>query len=150
MANAALVTQKVQEVHMTNRLDAPGQVQLDSSFSLNVSFSPDGTRCVGKLHQTLRDKESAGAKFNLTLDMVGIFNCSGATTDEVKRQVHGEVYEQLFPHLQAQCSTLAASTGIPGLMLRKGVIEPGSISVNRGKQPPTDRNPDGGPKLTLL
>jgi hypothetical protein len=81
---------------------------------------------------------------------VGVFNCFGATTDEVKRQVHGEVYEQLFPHLQAQCSTLAAASGIPGLMLRKGVIEPGSISVNRGKQPPTDRNPDGGPKLTLL
>jgi preprotein translocase subunit SecB len=150
MANAALVNQKVQEVHMVNRLEAPGQIQLDSSFSLNVSFAPNGDRCVGKLTQTLRDKETAGSKFTLSVELLGIFNCSGATTDEMKRQIHGEVYDQLFPHIQAQCSTLAAASGIPGLMLRKGVIEPGSISVNRGSQPPTDRNPDGGPKLTLL
>ena len=56
MANATLVTQKVQEIHLSNKLEKSGQIQLDSSFSLNVSFSSDGSRCVGKLHQTLRDK----------------------------------------------------------------------------------------------
>jgi preprotein translocase subunit SecB len=150
MANAALVNQKIQEIHLSNKLEAPGQIQLDSSFSLNVSFSSDGSRCVGKLTQALRDKEFAGGKFTLSVEIVGIFNCSGAVTDDVKRQIHGEVYDQLFPHLQAQCSTLAAASGIPGLMLRKAAIDPNSIAINKGGAPGSDRNPDGGPKLTLL
>ncbi|MDQ9826298.1 hypothetical protein RFZ44_23670, partial [Acinetobacter sp. 163] len=85
-----------------------GQVQLDSSFSLNVNFASDGSRCLGKLQQTLRDKEFAGGRFTMTVELVGIFNCTGATTDEVKRQVHGEVYDQLFPYMQSQCASLAS------------------------------------------
>ena len=131
MANATLMSQKVQEIHLINKLEQSGQIQLDSSFSLNVSFMSDGSRCVGKLQQTLRD------------------NCTGATTDEVKRQVHGEVYDQLFPFMQSQCASLAAASGVPGLMLRKVPINPDNITVNKGG-PGNDRNPDGGPKLTLL
>ena len=152
MANATLVSQKVQEIHLSNKLDQSGQIQLDSSFSLNVSFSPDGTRAVGKLTQTLRDKEFVGGKFTLSVELAGIFNCSGATTDEVKRQVHLEVYDQLFPYMQSQCATLTASSGLPGLMLRKAEIDPGSVAINKagGGGGGNGRNPDGGPKLTLL
>ena len=70
MANATLVTQKVQEIHLSNKLEKSGQIQLDSSFSLNVSFSSDGSRCVGKLQQTLRDKEFVGGKFTMTVELV--------------------------------------------------------------------------------
>ena len=149
MANATLMSQKVQEIHLINKLEQSGQIQLDSSFSLNVSFMSDGSRCVGKLQQTLRDKEFAGGKFTMTVVLVGIFNCTGATTDEVKRQVHGEVNDQLFPFMQSQCASLAAASGVPGLMLRKVPINPDNITVNKGG-PGNDRNPDGGPKLTLL
>ena len=150
MANATLVTQKVQEIHLINKLEKSGQVQLDSSFSLNVSFSNDGSRCLGKLQQTLRDKEFAGGKFTMTVELVGVFNCSGAISDEVKRQVHAEVYDQLFPYMQSQCASLAAASGVPGMMLRKIPIDPNNIAVNKAGGPGPDRNPDGGPKLTLL
>ena len=150
MANATLVSQKVQEIHLSNKLEQAGQIQLDSSFSLNVSFANDGTRCVGKLTQTLRDKEFAGGKFTMSVELVGIFNCTGAVTDEVKRQVHGEVYDQHFPYMQSQCANLAAASGIPGLMLRKVPIDPNNIAINKKGGPDNDRNPDGGPKLTLL
>lgn len=153
MANAALITQKLQEVHLVNKLDQSGQVQMDNSVSLNVNFAPDGSRCVGKLQQTLRDKAFAGGKFTMSVEMVGVFNCTGATTDEVKRQIHAEVYDQLFPFMQAQCSALAAGAGMPGLMIRKIDMDPNRISVAKnGPSGPDgpDRNPDGGPKLTLL
>lgn len=150
MGNATLVTQKVQEIHMINKLEKSGQVQLDSSFSLNVSFSSDGTRCMGKLQQTLRDKEFAGGKFTMTVELVGVFNCTGATNDTVKRQIHGEVYDQLFPYMQSQCASLASASGVPGMMLKKVAIDPSSVAVNKGGTPDSDRNPDGGPKLTLL
>ena len=85
MANATLITQRVQEIHLINKLEKNGQVQLDSSFSLNVSFTPDGSRCIGKLQQTLRDKEFAGGKFTMTIEMVGVFSCSEAYKDEVRK-----------------------------------------------------------------
>lgn len=150
MANVTLVNQKVQEIHLVNKLAKNGQIQLDSSFSLNVSFAPDGKRCVGKLQQTLRDKEMAGGQFTMTLELVGIFDCTTAVDDEIKREIHAEVYDILFPYMQAQCSTLAGSSGIPGLMLRKVPIDPDNIAVNHAEKKEPDRNPDGGPKLTLL
>jgi len=149
MAYATLVSQKVQEIHLSNRLEKPGQIQLDSSFSLNISFTPDNSRCVARYQQTLRDKEFAGGKFTMTVEMAGFFSCTGADADEVKRQIHSEAYDQLFPFMQAQCSSLAGASGIPGLMLRKAAVDPNSVTVNKGGPGP-DRNPDGGPKLTLL
>ena len=82
---------------------------------------------------------------------MGVFSCTEAYKDEVKRQIHGEVYDQLFPYMQSQVTALAAGAGMPGLMLRKAAIDPNSIAVNKApKGPGPDRNPDGGPKLTLL
>ena len=152
MANAALLNQKLQEVHLVNKLDQSGQLQLDNSVSLNVNFTQDGTRCIGKLQQTLRDKAFAGGKFTMSVELVGVFSCTGATNDEVKRQIHAEVYDQLFPFMQAHCTSLAAGSGIPGLMIRKIDMDPSSISVAKNGSPDRDpdRNPDGGPKLTLL
>ena len=47
----------------------------------------------------------------MTVVLVGIFNCTGATTDEVKRQVHGEVYDQLFPFMPSlSAPALAAAS----------------------------------------
>ena len=53
--------------------------------------------------------------------------------------------------MQSQCATLTAASGLPGLMLRKASIDPNSIAVNKagGGGGGNDRNPDGGPKLTL-
>ena len=47
---------------------------------------------------------------------------------------------------------IPASSGLPGLMLRKAAIDPGSVAINKagGGGGGNDRNPDGGPKLTLL
>ena len=71
----------------------------------------------------------------MTVELVGIFNCSGATTDEVKRQVHGEVYDQLFPLYAVPVHESGGGVGIPGLMLRKVPIDPNSVAVNKGAVP---------------
>ena len=86
MANATLVTQKVQEIHLSNKLEKSGQIQLDSSFSLNVSFSSDGSRCVGKLQQTLRDKEFVGGKFTMTVCQPGC--CLGGSRIDAAEGPH--------------------------------------------------------------
>jgi len=144
MANVSLVSQKMQEIQLLNRLDKPGQIQLDSNFSLSVNYNEDGNSCLGKLRQNLVDRDEPD-KFHLTVDIIGIFRCDNMFTDEQKKIIHSEVYDQLFPYVQAIVQTIAASSGIPGLMLRKEEIHLDQVAVNR-----PDKNPDGGPNLTLL
>jgi hypothetical protein len=61
-----------------------------------------------------------------------------------------EVYDQLFPFMQSQCSTLLIAAGLPGIMIQKAEIDPEKIAVSKAGNGGNDRNPDGGPKLTLL
>lgn len=149
MANASIIRHRFQKVFMETHLDTPGRIELGSSYSMQVKFSPDGNQCIGIISQKLKDRETDGRKFEMEVELFGIFSCNGATTDEVKRVIHSEVYDLLFPHLQAQCSNLASAAGLPDLMLRKSSIDPNSIEVNKDGVP-AGKNPDGGPKLALL
>ena len=151
MPTATLMNQKVREIHFNNDLERKHGTnrQLGSSFSFQVNYSPDGERCVAKLYHSLKDKEDEKLFF-LSVEMLGVFKCEGVETEEDKKEIHTQCYDQLFPYMQSQCASLASASGIPGLMLRKAVIDPNNIAVNKAGGPPSDRNPDGGPKLTLL
>ena len=99
MAIAHLVTQKVQEVHFTNKLTEQGQIQLDSSFTFHVNFAKDGKRCIAHIYQSVKDKEG-GEKLFASVDVLGAFSCEGIEGDEDKKQVHAQCYDQLFPYMQ--------------------------------------------------
>ncbi len=145
MAIAHLVTQKVQEVHFTNKLTQQGQIQLTSSFTFNVNFSKDGKRCIARIYQSVKDKEESEQLF-ASVDMVGAFACENVETDEDKKQVHAQCYDQLFPYLQSVLQTLMQSSGIPGFTLRKAVMNPENVRVGtapnqQGQQPPKKQFP---------
>ena len=40
-----------------------------------------------------------------------------------------------FPYMQSQCASLAAASGVPGLMLRKVPIDPNNIAINKKGRP---------------
>ena len=46
MAELNMVSYKLQDLQFFNKLDKPGQVQLENNFSFSVSYTPDNTRCV--------------------------------------------------------------------------------------------------------
>lgn len=141
MAIAHLVSQKVQEVHFVNKISKEGQIQLDSGFSFNVNFAPDGKRCVAKLYQSIKDKED-GEELFLSVDMVGAFACENVETEDDKKLVHAQCYDQLFPYIQSMVQTLMQASGIPGFRLRKAIIDTDQVVVGkgepqqRGNQPP--------------
>ena len=56
MAQLHMVSYKLQDLQFFNKLDKPGQVNLENNFSFSVNYSPDNTRCMAKLYQCVKDK----------------------------------------------------------------------------------------------
>lgn len=145
MAIAHLVSQKVQEVHFVNKIKQQGQIQLDSSFTFHVNFAKDGQRCIAKVYQSIKDKEG-GEQLFVSVDMVGAFACNNVVTEEDKKLVHAQCYDQLFPYIQSTVQNLMQASGIPGFQLRKAVINSDNVVVGQPKgdqpsQPPKPQFP---------
>lgn len=142
MAIAHLVSQKVQEVHFINKLEQSGQIKLQSGFNFNVNFANDGKRCIAHIYQSIKDPDG-GEKLFVSVDMIGAFSCQGVETDEDKKQVHAQCYDQLFPYVQSTTNSLMAASGIPGFQLRKATINTDHVQVGKkpGQQPPKQTLP---------
>lgn len=133
MADATLLTCKVQELHYNNSIDKPGQFQIENSFSFHVEYDRGNTRCVAKLYQSAREK-SENSRFFVSVDMVGVFQLEGVSTPEDKKAVHVQCYYQLFPYAQQLVSQLCAGSGMANFKLRRSKISPDNISMNVRKQ----------------
>lgn len=135
MAIAHLVSQKTQEVHFQNKLTQNGQVQLESTFNFNVRFADDGKRCVARVRQIIKDKQNSD-QLNLMVDLVGAFACEGGDTDDGKKAIHAQCYDQLFPYIQSVVQTLMQASGIPGFQLRKAIINTDNVQVGKAQPAP--------------
>ncbi|MCD7829675.1 MAG: protein-export chaperone SecB [Clostridiales bacterium] len=147
MAIAHLVSQKVQEVHFVNKLTKQGQIQLDSSFTFNVNFAKDGKRCIAKVYQSIKDK-NGGDELFVSVDLIGAFSCQGIDSDEDKKQVHAQCYDQLFPYIQSTVQNLMQASGIPGFQLRKAVINADNVQV--AQQPPRQEEEPPKPQFPIV
>lgn len=126
MATVQLTQQRVNEFHFTNKISQPGKIQIKTSFSFNVNFVKDNSRCVAIVRQLIRDEQD---QLNLAVGMSGVFNCEGVVTDDDKKAVHTLCYDQLFPYIQATVTSLMQTAGIPGFMLRKAEINANNVQV---------------------
>ena len=74
MAELNMVSYKLQDLQFFNKLDKPGQVQLENNFSFSVSYTPDNTRCIAKLYQCVKDKsDGPDHRFFVSVDLMGVF-----------------------------------------------------------------------------
>lgn len=137
MLNVTLISQRMQEIHFINHLEASGKIELSSSFHFHVNFANDNRSCCAKLYQSAKMKDDPDRLF-ISGEIVGIFRLDGMESDEDKREVHIQCYNQLFPYLQSTLSFVAASSGMPGFLLQKRPIDPEHILLSRTKP---DRSP---------
>ena len=127
MVTVNLISQRLREVHFINRIDKNGQVQLSSSFSFKVSYSPDNTKCVATLYQSAQYKEDPDKLF-VSGEIIGSFALGGIVDVETKKDAHIQCYDQLFPFLQSAISQLSNCSGMPGFLLRKNPMNRENIS----------------------
>ena len=122
MPTATLMNQKVREIHFNNDLERKHGTnrQLGSSFSFQV-------------YHSLKAKEDEKLFF-LSVEMLGVFKCEGVETEEDKKEIHTQCYDQLFPYMQSEVSHLCTASGMNGLVLRKAKIDPSQVVFNKAKK----------------
>ena len=64
MAELTMLSYKLQDLQFFNKLDAPGQIQLENNFSFSVNYNRDNTRCMAKLYQCVKDKTDPTTVFS--------------------------------------------------------------------------------------
>ena len=135
MAQANMISYKLQDMQFFNKLDKPGQVALENSFSFTVNFTPDDKKCIAKLYQCVKDKsEDANHNFFISVELVGVFAVDGPVTPEAKKDLHVSCYQQLFPYAEMGARQTCSMGGMPGFVLLRQKMDRNSVAVGR-KQP---------------
>ncbi len=132
MAQLNMASYKLQDLQFFNKLDKPGQVQLENNFSFSVNYTQDNTRCVAKLYQCVKDKsDGPDHKFFISVDIVGVFDIVGPITDEDKKDFHVQCYNQLFPYADVLAKQVCASGGMPNFLLLRQKMTRDNVILNK-------------------
>ncbi len=132
MAELTMLSYKLQDLQFFNKLDAPGQIQLENNFSFSVNYNRDNTRCMAKLYQCVKDKtDSPDHRFFVSVELAGIFEVTGPLTDEDKRDFHVACYQQLFPYAELIAKQTCAAGGMPNFLLPRQRMSRDNVVVNR-------------------
>ena len=131
MAELNMLSYKLQDLQFFNKLDTPGQIQLENNFSFSVNYSQDNTRCMAKLYQCVKDKtDTPDHRFFVSAEVLGMFEVSGALTDEDKRDFHVMCYQQLFPYAETMVRQVCAAGGMPNFILMRQRMTRDNVVVN--------------------
>lgn len=137
MARLDMLSYKLQDLQFFNKLEAPGQIQLENNFSFSVNYSQDHTRCMAKLYQCVKDKtDGPDHRFFVSVELVGMFEISGQLTDEDKRDFHVMCYQQLFPYGEVLVKQVCAAGGMPDFVLLRQRMTRDNVMVARPDGPP--------------
>ena len=132
MAALHMLSYKLQDLQFFNKLETPGQIQLENSFSFSVNYNKDNTRCMAKLYQCVKDKtDSPDHRFFVSVEILGVFEVAGPLTDEDKQDFHVACYQQLFPYGELLVKQVCAAGGMPGFALLRQKMDRDSVVVNR-------------------
>lgn len=131
MAQLHMISYKLQDMQFFNKLEAPGQIQLENNFSFSVDYDRAGTRCVAKLYQCVKDKAADNNhKFFVSVEMLGVFEITGAVSEGDKRAIHVETYNQVFPYAEMLVKQLCAAGGMPNFVLLRHRMTPEQVALN--------------------
>lgn len=132
MAELNMVSYKLQDMQFFNKLDKPGQVQLENNFSFSVNYTQDNRRCMAKLYQCVKDKtDTPDHRFFVSVELVGVFDIEGAVTDEDKKDFHVLCYQQLFPYAEVLVKQVCAAGGMPNFMLLRQKMKRDNVVLNK-------------------
>ena len=132
MVQVNMISHKLQDLQFFNKLEKPGQVQLESSFSFSVNFTTDNTKCVAKLYQCVKDKsEGPNHNFFVSVELSGVFVVEGPVTDEDKKDIHVSCYQQLFPYAELAAKQTCAMGGMPNFQLLRQKMSRDNVAINR-------------------
>lgn len=117
---------KVLELFLENQAEPNKKIEIKHSFTYNVSYKADDSKCLGLLNFKITDKNDEKA-FMIKVSMVSEFSYSPELD---KKEIHKETFRQLFPYLRMTITNLTTLAGLPALVIPNIIIKDDDI----GKQ----------------
>lgn len=133
MVNVTLIGYKIKGIDLLNAIKQQGQLQVANSFGFNVAYSPDNTRAVAELTDSVQMVDHP-EEFHLDLTIEGVFDITGITDNETKKDAHIMCYDALFPYANQLVTQLATNSGMAGLIFKKIPMKRESIQFGQKEQ----------------
>lgn len=136
MTSLKLISYKVSELNFINKFEKETRLSLQNSYSFNVAYTEDSTKCVAQMNVNVMDKQHEDA-FGIKMILVGSFEVTDKSVP--KEKLHVQAYNMLFPYARSIISTVSVNAGLLPIFLVDIDIEKQSI-YKIDKNPPEDYN----------
>jgi preprotein translocase subunit SecB len=65
------------------------------------------------------------------VELLGFFTLTGPVTDEDKKDIHVQTYQQLFPYAEVLTKQVCAAGGMPNFVLLRHKMDRDKVSLNK-------------------
>lgn len=120
--------QTLKELNFSVNVPDNDEIHLESQYSFNTDYDEDRTHCVATLILETHDIQKNN-KFNISIKLVGFFECEGVSDNRTKQEAHIQAYTLLFPYAQSIIANLTMNAGLPPLMIPRDNIAIDNVSV---------------------
>ncbi len=123
----------VNELDLSNELQGPGQLDIESRTTFNVQYIKDTNRCVANCIIDLMKKDAPN-EFNFKISIKGMFLYEEGMD---RKLIHTETYDALFPYIRLISANVFVNAGMPPIPIQKVKMDTEKINVSgEGVVPP--------------
>jgi len=128
MIYTKLTAHRVTESNLSVNVGALQEIQISVEYNFGISYTEDNKQAVAKIEQRIKTGNDPETFF-LSVTMEGVFDCENIIDDEDKKNAHINIYNQLFPYVQAHISYLTVCAGLPALIISPDYITAENVAT---------------------
>ncbi len=130
MANIIFRGYRVEELDLTNKIEADREIEISQRSQFNVKYTDDFKHCVANLIVDIMDQNNP-MEFNYKISGLAYLDCEGNID---QKEIHKLAYEEIFPHVRATTISVMAQAGLPPIGIQKIKIDDSNIEVVEGNK----------------
>lgn len=115
---------EILEVVFKKKIVAEKKIELETSIQYSVNYSDTDQKCIGDVDITIQDSEHKDY-FTIKYHSLNLFEYSvNVLDDDIKKQIHLQIANELFPFWNSTVSGLCTLCGIPPIRIpMKEILE---------------------------
>jgi len=127
--NINLIRMDVLELNYKKNISGQQKLEMQTNVQYSVNVALNAPQCKGEAWLTVCDKNEPHA-MELKLHVAGLFGFEPVEiTDDVKRQLHTQTFEYLYPYLSAQVACFTSLIGMPKFIIPKLNISQDDVMI---------------------
>lgn len=107
----------VQTLSFEKKVSSEVQLQIQTKTNYNVYYAEDGNSCIGDFYVEILPVDNS-EQLKIRYHSKSLFKIHDAVLDDnLKKLIHVEIYDKIFPMCNMMIRNFAASVGLPNISL---------------------------------